>query len=715
MLRKLTLFFLMIFSVTEISATHIVGGEIFYDYLGNNDYRITLKVYRDCLNGQAPYDNPASVGIFDVNGNLVDTLSMNFPGSNPVPPSINSPCYTPPGNVCVEEAVYTEVKHITPGAGGYYITYQRCCRNNTILNLISPGSVGSTYMIQIPDPALATNNSSPRYTNFPPIFLCQGAPLVFDHSATEPDGDSLAYDLCDPYDGASAAAPMPQPPAGPPYAFVPFNAPYSGGYPMSSNPALSINPITGLLTGTPNLIGQWVVGVCCKEYRNGNLICTNKRDFQFNVLPCPLLTVSSIPNQTVFCAGYNVQFQNNSWNATTYLWNFGDPTSTSDTSNTFTPNYTYGDTGVYTVTLVCNPYTPCADTNTTTFQIYPPVNPNFIVPAGQCVNGNSYNFSAGGQFMGNGSFSWNFGSNANPDSSNVQDPQNISFDTSGIFPVTITVSENGCTGIFTDSVIVYPMPTADFAGAYLEGCNPFTVQFSDSSIAGTQLQYTWIFGDGDTSHLANPVHTYFGVGTYDVSLIVATTNGCIGIDTFSVPGMITVDPAPTAGITANPTVTSIFSPYITVTDQSMNGDSCILDFGDGFVTSACDGGHTYWSYGTYNIIQTVYNSYGCSDVDTVQVEVTPENRFFIPNTFTPNGDGLNDIFMPVILGAEGYHFMIFDRWGELIFETRDTNVGWDGRYKGNKCQEDVYVWKVDYVNVVDESSQKLIGHVNLIR
>jgi gliding motility-associated-like protein len=95
--------------------------------------------------------------------------------------------------------------------------------------------------------------------------------------------------------------------------------------------------------------------------------------------------------------------------------------------------------------------------------------------------------------------------------------------------------------------------------------------------------------------------------------------------------------------------------------------------------------------------------------------VLPENRFFIPNTFTPNGDGLNDLFMPAVMGVEDYRFMIFDRWGNLLFDTIDTYQGWDGRFKGNKCQEDVYVWKIAYTNVVNGEEIKVIGHVNLVR
>lgn len=706
---------LLVLASFKMSATHIVGGEIYYDCLGNNDYRITLKVYRDCINGVAPYDNPAYIGVFNTAGVLLDSFGLPFPGSALVPPTINSPCYTPPTSVCVEEAIYQGVVNLPPIPGGYVLAYQRCCRNGTILNLNNPGGVGSTYTINIPPTNLAVCNSSARYNNFPPIYLCEGAPLVFDHSATDPDGDSLVYELCDPYDGANATFPQPIPPAGPPYNLVPFSAPYSGAYPMSSNPAMAIDPFTGQLTGTPNLSGQWVVGVCCKEYRNGQLIAINKRDFQFNVLPCPLLTVSSIPSQTVFCAGYNVQFLNNSFNATNYVWYFGDPTTTADSSTLAQPTWTYGDTGVFTVTLICNPYTICADTNTSVFEIYPPVAPTFNAPPGQCVDGNSFDFQVGGQFMGNGTLTWTFGPNANPSSSPVGDPQDVTWSAPGNYLVTVTVDENGCTGSYTDTVIVYPMPTADFNTGPFVGCAPYGIQFEDSSIAGTQIFYWWDFGDGNTSIQSDPYHLYPTPGVYDVTLIIATTNGCIAVDTITIPAAVTVNPSPFAGFTVSDTSVSIFTPYIATTDISTGSDSCWMDFGDGYTTSNCNAGHTYSQYGEYTITQIVWNQYGCPDTSFIHIEITPEFRFFIPNTFTPNGNGLNDVFMPAIMGVEQYHFMIFDRWGMLIFETYDIYTGWDGRFKGNACQEDVYVWKVDYFDVEHGESAAQIGHVNLIR
>ena len=179
----ITLFYFLPFFISSPSgrpggasfATHIVGGEIFYDCLGSDNYRITLKLYRDCSPGiTTPYDNPATIFIFNSTGAFVDSIEVPFPGSVVLPVVLNNPCLTPPVGICVEEAIYQTIVNLPPFAGGYNITYQRCCRNNTILNLISPGNVGATYMAHIPDVSVAVCNSSPRFTNFPPIFLCAG-------------------------------------------------------------------------------------------------------------------------------------------------------------------------------------------------------------------------------------------------------------------------------------------------------------------------------------------------------------------------------------------------------------------------------------------------------------------------------------------------------------------------------------------------------------
>ena len=114
--RYIAIIFLLLFY--KASATHIVGGEIYYTCLGNNNYKITLKLYRDCFNGQAPFDSPAFIGIYDASGSLINTLSMNYTGPNLIPPVVISPCLVPPSNVCVEEAIYEQTVNLPPLAGG---------------------------------------------------------------------------------------------------------------------------------------------------------------------------------------------------------------------------------------------------------------------------------------------------------------------------------------------------------------------------------------------------------------------------------------------------------------------------------------------------------------------------------------------------------------------------------------------------------------------
>jgi hypothetical protein len=138
---------------------------------------------------------------------------------------------------------------------------------------------------------------------------------------------------------------------------------------MASSPAININPSTGFLDGVPNIQGQWVVGVCVSEYRNGQLIGVHHRDFQFNVIPCPFVVVADIISQTTtnngqgtgYCNGFTISYSNNSYNGSTYHWDFGDPNTLADTSNVYNPTYTFPLPGTYTVTLIVNPNSACTN------------------------------------------------------------------------------------------------------------------------------------------------------------------------------------------------------------------------------------------------------------------------------------------------------------------------------------------------------------------
>lgn len=716
--------------MNTVKATHIVGGEIYYDYLGSNNYKITLKVYRDCFNGQAQLDNPAIVNIFDVNGNLVDTLMIPMLSLTNIAPSINNPCITPPGTECVEEGVYEEIVKLTPKPGGYYVVYQRCCRNNSILNIVSPGGTGTTYWEHIPGPEVVATNSSPRFTKFPPIYLCNGVQMKIDHSATDPDGDVLVYSFCSPYDGCSpppSSANCPAVP--PPYTPIQFISPYSGSYPMSSNPAASINPSTGSLTGTPDIDGQWVVGVCVQEFRGSTLIGTHYRDFQFNVVTCSISVLAQFNNQSSpviigsttytnqFCTGYTIHFNNASINGTAFNWNFGDPTTLGDTSHQASPNYTYPDTGAYVVSLIANPGKPCADTAKKTFYVYPELKPTFSAPPPQCITSNSFSFTVGGQYAPTyTNFNWNFGASALPVTSTLSSPNGIVYNSSGLFPVSVIVQQKMCQKTLKDTVEVYPAPKANFVADSLTLCDPASVTFANNSTSGGTPTYLWQYSDGGSSTAVNPTHVFSPAGVYNVTLTVISGGGCIDTAKFVVPGMVTVNPRPTAGFSLTPSETTIFDAEISFTDQSSNGNSWSYYFGDGDISTNQNTIHTYNQTGDYAVIQTVNNQFNCPDTATRYVHIKPEFRFWVPNSFTPgNKDGKNDVFLPIVMGVERYLFEIYDRWGECIFRTKDTTTGWDGTMGGKLCKTDTYVWMITLFNEVTHREEVHYGHINLLK
>jgi hypothetical protein len=192
----------IVFLLVSIRAqsSHIIGGEIYYDCLGGTTYTVTLKIYRDC-NSTSPYDDLLPMTVF--NGFGVEIFNFEIPIPTPVqlPVIFNNPCVSIPSGICVQEAIYTKTVILPPSPSGYTLSYQKCCRTGSTQNLIDPGEQGITLTIDIPPVADAVCNSSPRFDNYPPLLLCTDEPLLFDHSATDPDGDSLVYELCTPYQG----------------------------------------------------------------------------------------------------------------------------------------------------------------------------------------------------------------------------------------------------------------------------------------------------------------------------------------------------------------------------------------------------------------------------------------------------------------------------------------------------------------------------------
>jgi gliding motility-associated-like protein len=352
-------------------ATHIVGGEMNYTCLGNDQYEITLTIFRDCYNGNpgAFFDDPASIGVFDGATNLLlQELLIPFDTdlNDTLDPVLSSECFVAPPDVCVHTTTYTTIVTLPSNPGGYTLAYQRCCRNVTITNIVDPLDTGATYSVFISEKALMECNSNPKFNTWPPIYICVNEPISFDQSAVDIDGDSIVYKLCTPLVGANPTDPMPQPPFNPPYDPITWiDPPYNEDNMLNGFPGgdpLEIDEQTGLLTGTPNTIGQFVVGICVEEYRDGELISTTRRDFQYNVGECGQ-TLSAFFTPSVQCDDLTVDIDNQSSNADEFIWYFNDPANPGAFSTEFEPSYTYADTGTYTIMLIAQPGTICADTS----------------------------------------------------------------------------------------------------------------------------------------------------------------------------------------------------------------------------------------------------------------------------------------------------------------------------------------------------------------
>src|SRR5678815_873339 len=196
--------------LSQLYAKHIVGGEIYYECLGpgnmtdSRNYKLTMKIYRDCAADGANFDNPARIGIYSyINGvyAFVRPLNVNHIEVTNVE-AIENPCLILPPNVCVEETSYIiNLSNMAIIDGSYIVSWQRCCRNNSITNIVQPNNTGATYTIEITKDAQNTCNDGPRFNHFPPIGICVNEFLTIDHSATDAEGDQIVYEFCAPLQG----------------------------------------------------------------------------------------------------------------------------------------------------------------------------------------------------------------------------------------------------------------------------------------------------------------------------------------------------------------------------------------------------------------------------------------------------------------------------------------------------------------------------------
>lgn len=708
---------------------HIVGGEVTYRCLGNNNYEINLEVYRDCMSGGAPFDQPANIAIFNSSGTVVELLQVSIRSFNRLPNIPPNNCTQLPNTICTERAIYTDTVSLPPRSGGYTISYQRCCRNASINNVPNSGDWGSTYTASIPSNDVNCN-SSPSFSKLPPTVLCLNVPVKLDISASDADGDSLAYSLCRPLHGGGKNAgtgpysPKPDTALPPPYTNVPFSPGFNPATPIPSSPPLQINQSNGTLSIRPSQTGQYVFAICVTEYKNGSPIGTIRRDFQFNVSSQCQGTSSFIEPQSAnsnsFCSGKTIDFKEQCVNTQAFLWDFGDPNTNGDTSRMANPTYTYSDTGVYDVMLIANPGSSCSDTSFSTFRVYDSLQIDFEHSQEFCFDDHSLDFKATGSLSSNSEITWNFGGNTNRGQviNDEPEPSGIRFTNPGTYTVKLTVADFGCRATHTETIRITERPSLSHNVPETSGCRPLTISFTDNS-AGLDLYHTWEFGDGRTSNEASPTHVYDSVGTFTVRHTIASQAGCIDTVSETFVDQIVVYPVPEASLQVEPRIADYSEPRFNIKDDgSRNGIRTKTLLPNNEVLEDLDStSFTLKDTGNFEIIHVNFNEFGCTDSVFRKIRVRQPINLELPTAFTPNNDGLNDRFSYALSGVSNHELHIYNRWGELVFQSNSFDKSWDGtdRRTGKKAPADVYNYRLK-VRLM-ESQRDVIkqGTVTLIR
>ncbi len=643
-MKKLLTIMLTMMVSTSLWATHFVGGNFSICQTGANDFEVTLRVYRDCAPGNSTFIDPSSINVFD---NVTNGLVMNFSMSSSLVSqtvlTLGDSCYTPTG-ICVEEYVYVSTITLADNPNGYYLEWDDCCRNSLIDNLASPSSDGMTYYVQIPDPALAGGNCTPDFGSYPTNgYLCINFDQEIDFEVTDPDGDSLVFSLIDPFDEASGG-PKPFPTCG-----------WATGYSLAnilgnvSNPPMTIDSQTGVITCHPEIAGVFVFSVMVKEYRNGVQIGEVVRDVQYTSLAC---TIDSPPVITL-----------------------------ADSIDVFVDDsicidmYVYDNDGTDTIYL--NVSSSDFDLNAT--YVEPIQMPDSLYYPNWQGSGNDLWFphldSANNAMQGVGEipmrFCWMPGCN----------------DLDSIYHMDLIAYSIGCSGsdTATSSVAVHvvhnPPPVLlnipDTMQLFLGETICLEMFAQDTANPLDTLSLLPLSGSFDfASTYIQP--SYFGTNANGTLHYYTNFQGT---DTLWLENFGVINNAPSAQ-------GSVALRYCWTTD-------CDAVFQQNYDL-------TYMGYSTACGSDTVYKS--------SHIEVEPPVGYVepIPNIFTPNDDGQNDFYRLRGQNDPCYDFMlvqIYNRWGQMVYQSDDPLFSWDGtNYRnGKNCAEGIYYVLIDgsYGSVYD--------------
>lgn len=543
-MKKIISCIVILFLGFSANATHIAGGELYYQYIGpaaapNTDsFRVSMRLFRECTSvGAALNGEAVNIGIYntsDLSRFTTLNLAQQF-ATVPViqnTPGIN-PCLSGNPTACYQLGTYSATVALPRTANGYTLSWIRWSR--TVLQNVVGSAVGATFTTQIPGTNQLQNgvNSSPQFVIKDTTIVCRQTNFTMDFSAIDTDGDSLSYKFAPAYDagaGDVTTSPNPTPPGFLTLPTVTYSTPYTGLAPLGS--LVTINKATGVITGLAPATGKYAVCVIVEEWRNGVLINQHRKDFILNIADCSISGAQLQPSY-LNCNDLTFTFTNlsTSSNIVSYLWTFGEPTRGSlDSSTSPIAVHTYKDTGVFVAKLKVIASGGCVDSTTTTVSAFPGFVANFKVDGSCLINPYQFTDLTVSKYGLVNSWAWDFGETTVTTDTSTQKNPAYKYPVLGSKTATLLVKDSkGCSSIFTQTIAVPDKPSIFLPFKDTLICSIDTLQLFASSSGGT---FSWT----PVTTIINPNTPNPFVAPKDTTVyyVSVNNNGCINTDSITV-------------------------------------------------------------------------------------------------------------------------------------------------------------------------------------
>ncbi|MEI6123558.1 MAG: PKD domain-containing protein [Bacteroidota bacterium] len=412
------------------------------------------------------------------------------------------------------------------------------------------------------------------------------------------------------------------------------------------------------------------------------------------------------------CSPLNVNFTANATSTTSYFWVFGDDNATTTYNNT--TSHTYQAGGTFNPILILNDsihHCTLPITSPDVLNVIAGIAGFGYTNAGTCADSATIYFTDT-SYATNPitAWHWDFGDGA---TSNLQNPSHF-YNTNGTFSVTLTITVGPCSYSVTyDSIVtIFIVPDLIYNFTTTSTCTPPLVTqmvVNNASITDSITTWHWDFGDGTTSNVKNPPHTYFNNGVYNVVLSVTFANGCAHVYSSNIN--IQIYNYPIASFTTDTNNVMASEPITFIDGSTGTTLHWTWDFGDGGTSTLQNPVYAYTEAGTFAATLIVATPNGCADTAFKNMNILSDIK--VPNVFTPNGDGHNDKFEIVSRGFSEYYLLVYDRWGKIVYKTTSPTEFWDGTVNGKPVADGTYYWTLDLKNQV--KSKSINGTVTVIR